>query len=407
VNDKNLEASLRWGIPGWTVFISFFIFLVSDYLSANDDTMYQFLNTTFSEDMWQLVLAAVLIAGAGVPLGFVLYQVYFYIRWNSPVSKDGMLPPLIVGREMELGDTVCDLEDEDICMGVDWRRRVLSTPYDHRGKWHYLSPLLAEACLALDPEGALSERHSALFNRLHSLGASLLGLAVGFGGYLLAKWRLNQAQLWWVVAALVITFVTVLFVSLEDRARRRWKGRRRARLLCHSAEVFISALAFLYAVLNPELNSLLPYEIPAILCGIFVLVWGVSAKESREFEGILKLLIPFLGILVVVKRLGLLWVVSVYVKHRGLSNVDNLANWPVILSILLLLCIFVAFLKNRQNARAALTSLEYYCLRRYLAKVEEQEPEREEKREGGGWLLRAVLGLSRSLGLGLPNVGAE
>jgi hypothetical protein len=81
---------LRWGIPGWLIPVTMLIFIVLDALSANDSLMYETISGIFeASDFIQIIFAAVLVSGAGIPIGFIIYQIYYYLRWSSPFSGKG------------------------------------------------------------------------------------------------------------------------------------------------------------------------------------------------------------------------------------------------------------------------------------------------------------------------------
>ncbi len=350
---KGFDTFLRWGIPGWTTFISFIIFVASDYLSANDSTMFHVINKALSaEGLWQTLMAGWLIVGAGIPLGFIIYQIYFYLRWNSPVSRDGLLPPFIVGRNAELLDTVRDLTPNDLTFSESWRLKLYNDE-DHKAKWYYLARLITDALTDEQEPDIIYGRHSYLMNMLHSLGASHVGLIIGFFAYLLFKWRLGQAELWWAVVAVVIVFISVFLHSKED-LRNTEKPHFLSFTIVHPAEVFLGSLFFLYFSLNPGLNDLFPYFIPFFFSLLVGLYWGWSSRECRKFIWGLSILLVLIVVLV---------------GYGGLLNVvvKNL-NWPILLATLLFASLSLAFLKNRQNAREQLVTMEYYYLHKYTQK---------------------------------------
>ncbi len=141
--------------------------------------------------------AALLAAIAGVPLGFCIYQAYFWLRWNSPVSRDGFLPPLVVGREEDLDRTTRDLAPDDLTRGAAWRERWVSHKLyktDHGWRWRYLENLFTEAAQYIDTDLAglsIYARHRTLLDLMHTLGASLAGIYLGYLAYLLAKVKLE------------------------------------------------------------------------------------------------------------------------------------------------------------------------------------------------------------------------
>ena len=47
-------------------------------------------------------LTAILVAASGIPIGFSIYQFYFFLRWNSPFTREGLLSPIIPGRKSDM-----------------------------------------------------------------------------------------------------------------------------------------------------------------------------------------------------------------------------------------------------------------------------------------------------------------
>jgi hypothetical protein len=350
--NKNFDTFLRWGMPGWSAIMGFLIFVLTDYFSANDSTMYDKINSAFaSQGLWQLTVAALLVAGAGVPLGFIIYQIYFYLRWNSPVSEDGLLPPLVVGRRAELDDTLHTLKIKDLAFKEKWRDELLSEGEDHRTTWFYMDPFLVDTLIQADKDGTVYDRHSYLMNMLHTLGASHLGIVIGYVSYLLFKWRMEQSPLWWLVVAFGVILVVIILLSKEDLRNRNKKPNLFGMQIMYPAELFIASLVLVYLVNNPALNILFRYQLPWFICAGIALLWGISVKSGRRF---LMVIFVFATICAYV------------IKFLIPPSIQINANWPVMLSILLFCILTLIFLKNRQNTREQLVTFEYYYVQKYI-----------------------------------------
>lgn len=348
---KDQATFIRWGIPGWTAAMTFVIFVFSDYLSVNDNRMFILLNQAFaSAGIWQAILAGLLVAGAGVPLGFIIYQVYFYLRWNSPISRDGLFPPSIVGRWADIKDTIKDLDEEALALGESWRQR-LSSGKDHRASWHYLSALIYDAISSADSNNIVYNRYNYLKDLVHALGASHLGLTLGFGAYLIVKWKIWQAGLGWPFISIAIMFVVLMLVSKEDGRNKKPLKLLRMRVE-YPAELFLSSLIFIFLSLNPALNTVIPFFLPSLMCiGVFLL-WGWSVRQSREI--IWGWTLVLVGIVYILHISPWLYVITIWV------------NWPVVFSTLIFSCISLVFLKNRQNTREDMTTMEHYYLQQFI-----------------------------------------
>ena len=347
------ESVLRWGIPGWVSIISFTMFALIDYFASNDSTIYVLINSALKEqELWRTLVAALLIAAAGIPLGFLYFQIYFYLRWNSPVSKSGLLPPLIVGRAEELRLMLRDIQDEDLELGTPWRDRLLSSSTDHRGSWHYISQFLAEVFSTQNSSQTISDKHRYLLTTLHSLGASHIGFSFGFIFYLLTKWKLQQVNIIWIPIAFLIVFVTLALLSKSDYPLHKQEPIHKLAVR-HSAEVFLASLFFVYFTLNPFFDQYISFAVPLLICTSQGIYWGIVEKDSREG-------IWFITLLLIVGTLIL--------RLTGLSAQISWMNWSIFLSTLIFSSMSLAFLKNRQNTRDALGTLEYYEIRRFLEK---------------------------------------
>jgi hypothetical protein len=280
MNEKSTFALIRWGIPGWTMAISFISLVFLDYLSANDTSMYRFLNGFLSQSSGMQALAiGFLFTAAGVPVGYVIYQVYYYLRWNSPYSSGGLWPPLIHGRLTEIQEVIGSIEAHLLSAGEHWRREFLESA-SHRRRWHFISQLVNDALISADKEGRILERHRTIVDILNSLGASHLGFLAGFLLYLLIKWKLTQAQLWWVVVAAGFLFLVVLALASEVSLNAHLIVLNKA--LKHPAEVLLAYCLALFVLLNPKLPSMIPPWVlyPGFL--IAFLVWGYIVKEDRK-----------------------------------------------------------------------------------------------------------------------------
>jgi len=261
-------------------------------------------------------------------------------------------PPFIVGREADLQNTIRDLSDNELTLSENWRRGLFSSKDDHRENWYYLARLITDALLNERQPEVIYERHSYLMNMLHSLGASHLGLWIGFFMYLLFKWKLGQARLWLTVVALIVEFITIVLLSREDMRKEevpRFLGMK----VTNPAELFLGVLFFLYLSLNPGLNELFPYymEFIDLLLLLIALYWSRSDKVCKK-------LVWGLTIMLITG--------TTIIYHSTLNPFLGNLNWPIVLATLLFTFLSLAFLKNRQNVREQLIVMEYYYIRKFL-----------------------------------------
>lgn len=352
------SITYRWGIPGWILVASFMIFVALDALSAHDNTVFAFLESVFSADsFWQAALFGFLVAGSAIPIGYLLWQIYFYVRWNSPVSKGGLWPPFIEGRSTEFMKGI---------EGIDFPEQI--TPLlkidkdDYKTVWKFVATVLHEAIhqVSGDPESAI-KRHSFLINTFHSLGASMLGAAFGFGIYMILKYRFEEIHLAWILIAVVYTAVMLMLLSAEHRHPDGYEWLK-IRII-YPAEVFLAASIFLFINLLPGLNNLVPNQPPGngapenlilFLSVGLAIIWIVNAKDIR----------PRLFVLTYV-----LVIVQFWLKHEHVDFLTSSAmNWPAVLAILVFQFFVIAFVKNRHNTGELLEAFENYYLYMFFNK---------------------------------------
>lgn len=350
---KSDSQFIRWGIPGWMVAVSFITFMVLDYFSANDLTTFNAINNISldTQAIWWLVFAGFLVAGAGIPLGFLIYQIYFYFRWVSPVSKDGLLPPLINGRMTEMNDSLKDLDPVKLGLKSKWREKLITASKDHRSIWHYISPFLHEIFLELDKDNVLHNHINYLKETMHSVGASYLGVTFGYLAYLTTKWKLTQASLSSLAYVVATTIVFVFLLSVENKNFRKSKSGEK--YSGDYAEILLGCLIFLYGTLNPGLNK----ELHHALWAIFViggLLLGYSLKQRTK--------------MIIALTIGLFFIsLAIYnlpIFQSTLGKID----WPITLSIICFEFLTIVFLKIRQNTIDQLTSFQYHLTMIYLDK---------------------------------------
>jgi hypothetical protein len=389
----------RWGIPGWTAILSAFAFAIIDIALASPDApspLYTSITDLFkSATAMSAAVAALLAAAAGVPLGFCIYQAYFWLRWNSPVSRDGFLPPLVVGRQDDLDRTMRDFTETQIARAEPWRERWVSHPLfrmDHGWRWRYIENVFTEAAQCIDSRlhgVSVFARHRHLLDLMHTLGAALAGIYLGYLGYLLAKAKLQSAPftLNLVLTALPLALLVVLLdredhaiKALESLSRadtrspddrpaivvfRRQLGRRLhiSLRVSHPSVMFLFLVAsFLYlASPSPYLSaSANPLPLRLLVLAVPVVAWYFAKRKAprdiRLTESVLLALSIPIAYLAAVSQ----WLAA--------SSPD----WPFYWSILAFLLANLAFLKNRQNVRDDLIALEYFTLRRFFHDTESQ-----------------------------------
>lgn len=206
---------LRWGVPGWVTIISG---LLLAYVQGAVADTWKIATPRFLVDTEPLALA-ILTAGAGIPIGFVVYQVYFWFRWNRPLAhKD--LYFLLRGRRRDIADTVAGIERDVLHRGQEWRKRLMREfDSDHRAAWHYIDSLLVEVATHKSEWRLVAERDRYLRDIMHCLGASQLGLVLGAALYLSLVRAWPQSCRDWLAMGLASAILLALFYSFENNRR--------------------------------------------------------------------------------------------------------------------------------------------------------------------------------------------
>lgn len=385
---NELTKLTRWIIPGWLALLAFYAFIVINifFTSEGQDKLYPSVALFFSSmSTVDAVLAAFTVAASGAPLGFLIYQVYFFLRWNSPFSRDGLLPPLITGRQNDINLILRDIEPEELANANQWRKDWVGHSYferDHGFRWRYIELFFMEVAQKIDSkyEGlSIFERHRYLHEIMHTLGASIVAIYVGFFGFLfVVDYRKNIFLPTYFVVTFIATFILFFFLNRENQAKENMNsgdelGLSRVNdpipaiaikvgpirfLICSPGSLYISSLIFVFIFGNPLFGSSLNIfriAITIFLSILLISVWVLSkSKCSREY---------WLGDLL---WLGVTFLISIFIwvlPHDYLSWVD----WPFLTTLLIFLMANLVLFQNRQNVRDDMLAMEYYTLRRYLA----------------------------------------
>ncbi len=353
---KSDSQYVRWGIPGWILFISIFLFAFLD----SQPKIFTSITSLFivndkGESFWVILFAGVLTAGAGIPIGYIIYQIYFYLRWVSPISRNGFLPPAINGRVLEMEDSLRDIDKNKLGFNKSWRESIINETGDHRTFWHYISPLLHETLVEIDKNDVYSKHLNYLKEALHSLGANSFGFLLGYFIYIILKWQIKELTVINLSIVLICLMLNFIFLSLGEQSRRKQKELKR-HITDSQAEIFTSILIALFITLNPKINNApLHYILWAFLL-VLGIIWGLSAKEDRN----------------IVWLFGILAIAISYTTLLLDENYDFIKsiNWSVLFSVLIFNSIMIAFVKIRQNTVNALTMYQYYLLNLFAEKKE-------------------------------------
>lgn len=263
----NARQIIRWAIPGWAFLIFLFFFMMNRY-AISQILLGRFGNLEISNLLItykDVGSGFVLILGAaGIPIGYVLYQIYFWRYWQAFRIPFG---PLIVGqldRSKEILSGVSLTQDE-VAKGMSLN--VLFVPrikYWNKGgplryvlpKVHYVSrddlrQLGRSEFTASDfrihvrknwvtvlsfwykrvaePSSAINNYISYLFDIYHSQGATRAGLELAFVlslAYDLIAYFHENLVYWPVLLATLAVNWSIFFIIFNIFASLRGRNHR-------------------------------------------------------------------------------------------------------------------------------------------------------------------------------------
>jgi len=219
LRDNDLTRLARWVIPGWLYMLLGGLFIGLDILISEPYRVQMVIDLIRQyKPPQEIILTLVaILAAASVPIGFIIYQIYFYIRWNSPFSKNGIFL-FSPGRmwdinfiskwidEEENVQTNANMRGTDVDSGEMsgrfqgwrgdnwanlWKESSLFNSH-HRYKWIYYEIRLYSAIdKILSERSGIGfpwwDRHRYLHEVVHTLGAALNALGLAFWSYMFVK----------------------------------------------------------------------------------------------------------------------------------------------------------------------------------------------------------------------------
>lgn len=383
MKNDDLTKLARWVVPGWTAITAFLLFVFCDVAFSPPNSPFHLFND-LSELIKSItgvdaILVTLLIAGSGIPIGFIIYQFYFFLRWNSPFSRDGLLA-LIPGRMKDLERTTFGL-DKKLALNSNWRKQKISHPLfriDHGFKWRYIEPLFLQACAELDskyPNLSIYSRHRYLHEVVHTLGASIGAIYFGFAGYMALKVLKEGIPLTpYLLGIVVISGSFFWLLHYEDLERYNLFMQKivlpfptgiptlqitvgKVGFSYPSSQLLITlglVVFFAHPVLNPTPNEE-DLIIKFIVSALFLATWGVSQNNlQRKY-----------------KWGNLIWAISslllaIFVRLN--ATLFIWIDWAFFVTFLLFLVLNLVLFLNRRNANEDMLALENYTLYRYLSK---------------------------------------
>lgn len=177
---------IRWGIPGWV----FLMFVGSVLIYYNFSALLK-LQVDLSKALGLLVS----LSFFGVPIGYLMHQVYFSFHWISKKNR-------VFDRAVSLVD------HNDWIKDSRWGKSNKRDYFRFEYLWHV-------ELMKLDTEKRdyIAERYRYLLSTIHGLGAltvSLVFSAVigGLAALYANDWNFNLFTILFIITAAILAFVT-------------------------------------------------------------------------------------------------------------------------------------------------------------------------------------------------------
>lgn len=184
----------RWGIPGWITVFTYSILV----LSLNNFDIYTYTNKNNLNGANMAGMAALFVA-AGVPLGYLVYQIYFGFKWTF-MKKDKITTTL---KGVNLYDGYRFLAQNP---WEDWQHAERS--FDS-----YLTVLLSKEKMNYEDIIRRYNSFKSRTDRVHGMGATIWGIALSFITFIIIHIFLFQIPVYKNITFLV-TSVVLIFVWL-------------------------------------------------------------------------------------------------------------------------------------------------------------------------------------------------
>lgn len=399
MKETDLTKLARWIVPGWISILAFYGLVLVDMLFSIPGTprlfpdIKQFLDQY--SDLSGIVIT-IIVGATGIPIGFSIYQIYFFLRWNSPFSRDGLIPPMISGRMQDLERTMSGLEIIDLTNQTEWKEKLVTDPLfqrDHGIRWRFIENSFNEFAQILDskyPSVSIYAKHRYLHEVTHTLGASIIAVYLGFIGYFALKVSTGKLSLpLYLIVLFMIGGFLFYLLKREDDLHQQLRFSEKI-LASESMEKIMSddpIPAFTISIKMPFRKE--PFEL-SITHPSAILVFGLflihffnnpifsnnPSKYDLFFRTVPAVVMIALWLSSTNKMsfaykigngigLTLSLILAIILNQLPLSLKDWI-DWSYFSTLSIFLASILILYKNRQNAKDDMLALENFTLKRYL-----------------------------------------
>jgi hypothetical protein len=353
IDDKiHRRTAAEWALPAWVMSIAFFVFIVIDRLVSHSMLLMNWASETASHEIAKFALGGLAISLAGFPIGYILYQVYHYIRWSSPLANDGT-HIFRFGRSIELTEIFdgVDLEKMSDLDKSALRSIRDGANLDHRSAWRELIPFLKRGLDQSTMKDIFRSTERGLLDNYHMLGTSCLGAIFAYAIYILTTMRLrlidnnpnaeiSVAFIYFCFVIIAFVFIALVFDDLFDSS-----------VFDHSPELLLTLCLLVFFGLNADTTARGFYQGAMALVVAGCVSWSVIVSRLRK-----RILISTMAVYL------LMQIAAIRNAWSGIPT----SSWAVFMNTIVLCSFMVMFLRNRNNTgktiiyiyRSAIKSLE-------------------------------------------------
>jgi len=189
---------LRWGLPG-----SIYCMVILSYWSVHSSFSIELFIGEDAISAW--LIAAV--AGLSIPIGFVIYQIYFVFRWWRKDDLD-----LIKQTLSGLDKSIINSQRFDL----DGDRLAILTPKYQARKWPLIESYWYKQTVinhnVVHPELIIT-RYQHLINTFHALGATMAAIIIGHVSSIIIFFIFLDSKLLWgkiLLKGIIIVIIWIL-----------------------------------------------------------------------------------------------------------------------------------------------------------------------------------------------------
>lgn len=198
---------LRWGIPGWIAVLTYIIlsFSINNYDAG---ALKEKTNIDAS-----LLAGTAILTVIGIPLGYVVYQIYFCVKWkffNMNKKIDSMFSDIVIYNELSSGDSKRNMNSMD-----SWKKAERTFNI-------FLSEFINKGTISYKDIMRQYKSFQSRTNRVHGLGASFTGIVLSIFTFIVFQFSSNGADVFrncsFILTLIIVVIISFVFFSNYKQA---------------------------------------------------------------------------------------------------------------------------------------------------------------------------------------------